>query len=110
MATATATSPSARRPPRSGTPRRPSKPPRSPVNVLALYDIHGNVDALEAVLADPRAAGPDAVGVGVAAVPGPSARAALDRRERLPAPVHWVRGNGEREVAEAVGAPPPPRE
>jgi hypothetical protein len=30
------------------------------VNLLALYDIHANVDGLEAVLADPRAADPDA--------------------------------------------------
>jgi len=80
------------------------------VNVLALYDIHGNVDALEAVLADPRAAGPDAVVVGGDAVPGPFCRATLDRLERLAAPVHWVRGNGEREVAEAVGGEAPPRE
>jgi predicted phosphodiesterase len=77
------------------------------MNVLALYDIHGNVDALDAVLADPRAAGPDAVLVGGDAVPGPFARAALDRLETLSVPVHWVRGNGEREVAAAVGAPAP---
>jgi predicted phosphodiesterase len=75
------------------------------VKVLALYDIHGNVDALEAVLSDPRAADPDAVVVGGDAVPGPFAAAALDRLESLSAPVHWVRGNGEREVAAAVGAP-----
>ena len=31
------------------------------MDVLALYDIHGNVDALDAVLADPRAADPDVV-------------------------------------------------
>jgi predicted phosphodiesterase len=77
------------------------------MHVLALYDIHGNVDALDAVLADPRAAGPDAVLVGGDAVPGPFARAALDRLESLSVPVHWVRGNGEREVAAAVGAPAP---
>ena len=77
------------------------------MEVLALYDIHGNVDALEAVLADPRAARPDAVVVGGDAVPGPFARATLDRLEQLGAPVRWVRGNGEREVAAAVGAPPP---
>lgn len=69
------------------------------MNVLALYDIHGNVDALEAVLADPRAAGADAVLVGGDVVPGPFARATLDRLETLEAPVHWLRGNGEREVA-----------
>jgi putative phosphoesterase len=77
------------------------------VKVLALYDIHGNVDALEAVLADPRAASPDAVVVGGDAVPGPFSGAALDRLEQLSVPVHWVRGNGEREVAAAVGAPEP---
>jgi predicted phosphodiesterase len=77
------------------------------VKVLALYDIHGNVDALDAVLTDPRAAGPDAVVVGGDAVPGPFAGAALDRLEALSVPVHWVRGNGEREVAAAVGAPEP---
>jgi len=77
------------------------------MNVLALYDIHGNVDALDAVLADPRAAEPDVVVVGGDAVPGPFARAALDRLESLSVPVQWVRGNGEREVAAAVGAPAP---
>ena len=54
------------------------------MNVLALYDIHGNVDALEAVLADPRAADPDVVVVGGDAVPGPFAAATLDRLEQLP--------------------------
>jgi predicted phosphodiesterase len=77
------------------------------VNILALYDIHGNVDALEAVLADPRAAGADAVVVGGDAVPGPFARATLARLDELGAPVHELRGNGEREVAEAIGAPAP---
>ena len=77
------------------------------MNVLALYDIHGNVDALDAVLADPRAAHPDVVVVGGDAVPGPFAQATLDRLESLSVPVHWVRGNGEREVAAAVGAPAP---
>jgi putative phosphoesterase len=77
------------------------------MKILALYDIHGNVEALDAVLADPRAAGPDAVVVGGDAVPGPLARRTLERLDALAVPVHWVRGNGEREVAEAVGAPAP---
>ena len=77
------------------------------MNVLALYDIHGNIDALEAVLADPRATDPDVVVVGGDAVPGPFARATLARLEALRVPVQWVRGNGEREVAEAIGAPAP---
>jgi predicted phosphodiesterase len=78
------------------------------VDVLALYDIHGNVDALDAVLADPRAARPDAVLVGGDAVPGPFAAATLARLDALTVPVRWIRGNGEREVAEAVGAPAAP--
>jgi putative phosphoesterase len=75
------------------------------MNVLALYDIHGNLDALDAVLADPRAADPDVVLVGGDTVPGPFARETLARLDALSLPVHWVRGNGEREVAEAIGAP-----
>jgi putative phosphoesterase len=77
------------------------------VNILALYDIHGNVDALDAVLADSRAAHPDAVVVGGDTVPGAFARETLARLESLSVPLHWVRGNGEREVAEAIGAPAP---
>jgi predicted phosphodiesterase len=75
------------------------------VNVLALYDIHGNIDALNAVLSDPRAANPDVVLVGGDVVPGPFARATLDRLGELDA--RWIRGNGEREVAEAIDGPEP---
>jgi putative phosphoesterase len=75
------------------------------MNVLALYDIHGNVDALEAVLADERASDPDVVVVGGDAVPGPFAEDTLARLEALEVPVRWIRGNGEREVAEAVDGP-----
>ena len=71
------------------------------MKVLALYDIHGNVEALEAVLAD--APSPDVILVGGDAVPGAFAAATLDRLDGA----RWVRGNGEREVAAAVGAPPP---
>jgi putative phosphoesterase len=73
------------------------------MQILALYDIHGNIDALEAVLADPRATDPDIVVVGGDAVPGPFPRETLARLQGLDAPVRWVRGNGEREVATAVG-------
>jgi predicted phosphodiesterase len=77
------------------------------MRVLALYDIHGNVDALDAVLADPRAARPDLVVVGGDAVPGPFAVATLERLDAIEAPVRFVRGNGEREVGEALdGAVP----
>jgi predicted phosphodiesterase len=77
------------------------------MRILALYDVHGNPDALEAVLADPRAAGPDAIVVGGDVVPGAFATAALDCLEALSGDVHWVRGNGERETAAAVDGPRP---
>jgi len=76
------------------------------VRILALYDIHGNPDALDAALNDPRAANPDAVVIGGDVVPGAFAGATLDRlqtlSEELGVAQHWVRGNGEREVAAAA--------
>ena len=71
------------------------------MDVLALYDIHGNTDALEAVLADPRAKDADVAVVGGDAVPGPFAAATLARLEELLVPVRWIRGN--------AGRPPDPR-
>ena len=77
------------------------------MRILALYDIHGNPDALEAVLGDPRAGEPDAVVIGGDVVPGAFGATVLDRLAALSGPVHWLRGNGEREVAAAVGGPAP---
>lgn len=72
------------------------------MNILALYDIHGNVDALDAILSDPRAAQPDIVLVGGDAVPGPFAATTLARLDAVGVTTRWIRGNGEREVAAAV--------
>ena len=77
------------------------------MRILALYDVHGNSDALEAVLSDPRATAPDAIVIGGDVVPGAFAGAVLDRLEGLSGDVHWVRGNGERETAAAVNGPRP---
>ncbi|HEY1480750.1 MAG TPA: metallophosphoesterase family protein [Gaiellales bacterium] len=77
------------------------------MKVMALYDIHGNVDALDAVLADPRGASADLIVVGGDAIPGPFARETLARLAGLDLPVRWIRGNGEREVGEAIGRPMP---
>jgi putative phosphoesterase len=77
------------------------------MRILALYDIHGNVEALDAVLADPRAADPDAIVIGGDVVPGPFAPEAMRRIDALSVPVHRVRGNGERESGDpALGAWP----
>lgn len=74
------------------------------MDVLALYDIHGNLEALQAVLADPCAAGAGAILVGGDIVPGPFSKECLKLLRHHDLPVHWVRGNGEREVAEAAAS------
>lgn len=68
------------------------------MRVAALYDVHGNLPALEAVLDDVRRAGVDEVVVGGDVVPGPMPREALARLLELEVPVRFIRGNGEREV------------
>jgi predicted phosphodiesterase len=64
------------------------------VRVAALYDIHGNLPALEAVLNEVQA---DLVVVGGDDAPGPLVDACFERLEALDVPVRWVMGNGDRE-------------
>ncbi len=68
------------------------------MQVAALYDIHANLPALEAVLADVRQADVDQVVVGGDVVPGPMPRETLARLLDLDVPVQFIRGNGDREV------------
>jgi diadenosine tetraphosphatase ApaH/serine/threonine PP2A family protein phosphatase len=61
-----------------------------------LYDIHGSLPALEAVLADAEGAGVDAYLLGGDyGAWGPHPRECVDRLRGLPAAA-WIRGNGER--------------
>jgi predicted phosphodiesterase len=66
--------------------------------VAALYDIHGNLPALEAVVADVHAAGVEQIVIGGDIVPGPMPRECLDLLLGLDLPVRFIAGNGEREV------------
>src|SRR5579875_896596 len=71
------------------------------MKIVALYDIHGNLPALDAVLKEVEHENPDVILVGGDIVTGPMPRATL---ERLLAPgdrVHYIRGNCEREVVAA---------
>ena len=68
------------------------------MRVAALYDIHGNLPALEAVLEEVRRVGVDQLVVGGDVVPGPMPRETLDCLMQLEVPVRFIRGNGEREV------------
>src|SRR4051795_3360302 len=87
-------------------------PPR-PMRVAALYDIHGNLPALEAVLAEVRQTGVDLVVIGGDVLPGPMPSETLDALLDLDIPARFIVGNGEAAVlAErpgAEGTPPPER-
>jgi putative phosphoesterase len=67
-------------------------------SVAALYDIHGNLPALDAVLDELRSDPPDAVVVGGDVAAGPMPLQVLTRLRELPWPVHWLRGNADRAV------------
>src|SRR5215207_3219776 len=74
------------------------------MRVAALYDIHANLPALEAVLDDVRQEGVDLVVVGGDVVPGPLPRETLACLLDLDIPVQFIHGNGERAVlAEMAG-------
>jgi putative phosphoesterase len=68
------------------------------VTVAALFDIHGNLPALEAVLADPAFARADTVVIGGDVAAGPMPAEVLDRLAAVDVPLRWVRGNADREV------------
>jgi predicted phosphodiesterase len=65
------------------------------MRIAVLYDIHGNLPALEAVLQDIRQAGVDQVVVGGDVVPGPMPRETLRRLLDLDLPVKFIHGNCE---------------
>jgi putative phosphoesterase len=71
------------------------------MKIAALYDIHGNLPALDAVLKEVEQEHPDLILVGGDIVPGPMPRAALERLLVLGDKVHYIRGNCEREVVAA---------
>jgi predicted phosphodiesterase len=69
-----------------------------------LYDIHGNLPALEAVLADAHDAGAERFVLGGDyALFGPWPRETVERLRALDA--EWIRGNGERWTAHPGDAP-----
>jgi predicted phosphodiesterase len=70
------------------------------VAVAALYDIHGNLPALRAVLADARLDRADTLVCGGDLVAGPMPAECLDLLGALGDRVRFVRGNGDRDVAE----------
>jgi predicted phosphodiesterase len=79
------------------------------LTVAALYDVHGNLPALDAVLADVDA---DVIFVGGDFVAGPWPAETFERLRALGDRVRFIRGNADREVVEPSqegrsGGPPP---
>ncbi len=70
--------------------------------IAALFDIHGNLPALEAVLADVRLAHVDRIVVGGDVMPGPMPRETLELLRSLDIPTDFIIGNGDRETAAAA--------
>lgn len=68
------------------------------MKIAALYDIHGNLHALNAVLTELQEIQPDLIIVGGDIVSGPMPRQTLERLFQSEIPVRYIRGNGDREV------------
>lgn len=79
------------------------------MKVAALYDIHGNLPALDAVLADVERASADMILVGGDVVLGPMPHETLERVRRIGPSARFIRGNCDRLVVDAYdGRPLPP--
>jgi diadenosine tetraphosphatase ApaH/serine/threonine PP2A family protein phosphatase len=70
--------------------------------IAALYDIHANLPALEAVLAEVRSLGVEHVVIGGDVVPGPMPKETLVRLRELEIPCQFIRGNGEVAVLDEI--------
>ena len=76
------------------------------MKIAALYDIHGNLPALNALLEELREVQPDLIVVGGDIVSGPMPGQTLDRLYLLGDHVRAIRGNGDREAVMVVDGQP----
>ena len=78
------------------------------MTVALIYDVHGNLPALEAVLEDAAAVGATSYVLGGDyAMFGPWPRETVERLREL-APARWIRGNVDRWTAKPADAPDDP--
>jgi len=78
------------------------------MRVAALYDVHGNLPALEAVLADVALEDVDVILLGGDVIVGPMPCETLDLLLQLGDGVRFLAGNHEREVVEILAGGPDP--
>lgn len=72
------------------------------MRLATLYDIHGNLPALEAVLADIEQHQPDAIVLGGDVLSGPLPVETLETLTSLDLPLHWVMGNGDTDIVSQI--------
>lgn len=72
------------------------------MKVAALYDIHANLPALQAVLEEIQRAAVDLIVVGGDVFPGPMPCETFARLRELKIPTRFILGNGDREVLAAM--------
>jgi predicted phosphodiesterase len=77
------------------------------MRVAVLNDVHANLPALEAALAEARAARVDLIVFGGDVIPGPMVRETLARVLHLDIPTQFIHGNGELAVLAMIDAPDP---
>src|SRR5215467_9851020 len=68
------------------------------MRAAALYDIHGNLPALEAVLEEVHHEEVDLIVIGGDVIPGPMPCEAIDCLLDVDTPMQFLSGNGEREI------------
>lgn len=71
------------------------------MRIAALYDIHGNLPAFEAVMAEVRGSNVDRIVIGGDVLPGPMPRECFDLAHTLGIPTDFIIGNGDRETVAA---------
>jgi len=77
------------------------------MRIAALYDIHGNLPALDAVLAEVEVVAPDAIVIGGDVATGGMPAETIDRLRGLGERTRFVMGNADRELVEAFDAGAP---
>jgi predicted phosphodiesterase len=70
----------------------------SRMRIAALYDIHANLPALDAVLHEVRESAVDQLVIGGDVVPGPMPRETIARLLAIDMPIQFIQGNGDREI------------
>jgi predicted phosphodiesterase len=77
------------------------------MRVAAIYDIHANLPALEAVIGEIREVGVDQIVVGGDVLPGPMPRETVEYLMKLDIPARFIYGNGEVAVLEQMAGREP---